>query len=51
MPGLGLRQTAPERYAALHHPGDAYSFDMFTQVGRAVRVGASPIATDCRSTA
>jgi hypothetical protein len=37
MPGLGLRQTAAERYESLHHPGDGYAFDMFTQIGRAVR--------------
>lgn len=37
MPGLGLRQTAPERYESLTHPGDAYSFDIFTQAGRAMR--------------
>jgi hypothetical protein len=37
MPGLGLRDAAPDRYRALAHPGDAFSFDLFTQVGRAVR--------------
>jgi hypothetical protein len=37
MPGLGLRQSNPERYAELRHPGDAYAFDIFTQVGRALR--------------
>ena len=37
MPGLGLRQSAPERYEALVHPGDAFAYDMFTQVARAVR--------------
>lgn len=37
LPGLGLRQSAPERYAPLHHPGDAFSFDIFSQVARAVR--------------
>ena len=37
MPGLGLRQAAPERYGTLEHPGDAFSFDIFTQVARAVR--------------
>jgi hypothetical protein len=37
MPGLGLRQTTPERYGALDHPGDAYSYDIFTQVARALR--------------
>jgi hypothetical protein len=36
MPGLGLRQSAPERYAALVHPGDAYAYDMFTQASAAV---------------
>jgi hypothetical protein len=34
MPGLGLRQVEPERYGALDHPGDAFSFDIFTQVAR-----------------
>jgi hypothetical protein len=37
MPGLGLRDAAPERYAALRHPGDAFSFDLFTQVARELR--------------
>ena len=37
MPGLGLRHAAPERYGTLEHPGDAFSFDIFTQVARAVR--------------
>jgi hypothetical protein len=37
---VGLNATKagdPVRYAALHHPGDSFSYDMFTQVGRAVR--------------
>jgi hypothetical protein len=37
LPGLGLRQTAPDRYASLQHPGDAFSFDIFSQVARAAR--------------
>jgi hypothetical protein len=37
MPGLGLRNEAPERYGTLAHPGDAFSFDIFTQVARAAR--------------
>ena len=37
MPGLGLHQAAPERYGTLEHPGDAFSFDIFTQVARALR--------------
>jgi hypothetical protein len=32
----GLRQWDPERYASLDHPGDPYSYDMFTQAARAV---------------
>jgi hypothetical protein len=31
----GLRNIDPERYGALSHPGDAYAFDIFSQVGRA----------------
>ena len=31
--GIHLKLLAPERYADLEHPGDAWSFDIFTQVG------------------
>jgi hypothetical protein len=30
----GLIGVDPERYGSLDHPGDAYSFDIFSQVGR-----------------
>jgi hypothetical protein len=30
----------PERYAPLAHPGDSYSFDIFSQAGQAIRDGA-----------
>jgi hypothetical protein len=33
----------PVRYAALHHPGDSYSYDMFTQAGEAVRDQAATL--------
>ncbi|GAA3521392.1 alpha/beta hydrolase domain-containing protein [Dietzia aurantiaca] len=33
----GLRATRPERYGDLHHPGDAYAYDIITQVGRYAR--------------
>ena len=33
----GLRHIDPERYGTLTHPGAAYAFDIFTQVGRAAR--------------
>jgi Alpha/beta hydrolase domain len=40
LPGIkvsGLRRSDPARYGSLHHPGDGYSYDMFTQVARALR--------------
>lgn len=33
----GLRALDPERYGALHHPGDAFAYDIFTQVARSIR--------------
>jgi len=38
--GRGLRRIDPARYGSLDHPGDGFSFDIFTQVARAVRSGA-----------
>ena len=35
--GRGIVALDPARYGKLHHPGDAYSYDIFTQVGRALR--------------
>lgn len=35
--GEGIRAQDPDRYGALHHPGDAYSYDIYTQVARALR--------------
>jgi hypothetical protein len=35
--GMHLKATFPDRYAVLSHPGDAWSFDMFSQAGLAVR--------------
>ena len=29
-----LKKMNPERYAQLHHPGDAFSYDIYTQAGR-----------------
>ncbi|USX45729.1 alpha/beta hydrolase domain-containing protein [Dietzia kunjamensis] len=34
---VGLREQRRERYGDLHHPGDAYSYDIVTQVGRFCR--------------
>ncbi len=35
--GKGLVSIDPARYGSLHHPGDAYSYDIFTQVARSLR--------------
>ena len=32
----GLKQWDPERYKSLLHPGDTYSYDIFTQAARAI---------------
>lgn len=37
--GKGLKVIDPERYGSLEHPGDGFSYDIFTQVARAVREG------------
>jgi hypothetical protein len=37
---IHLKLLAPERYAELEHPGDAWSFGMFTQVAELVRLPA-----------
>ena len=39
--GQGLKKMVPERYADLHHPGDGFSYDMYTQVARALRANAA----------
>jgi len=35
--GQGLRNLDPARYGDLHHPGDAFAYDIYTQVARALR--------------
>ncbi len=37
--GKGLKALDPTRYGSLRHPGDGYSYDIYTQVARAVRAG------------
>ena len=34
---MALKVADPERYGALVHPGDDFSYDIFRQVGDAVR--------------
>lgn len=42
----GLADWDPERYGSLQHPGDDYSFDIFTQIGSAVGPRRSTSGTD-----
>jgi hypothetical protein len=39
--GKGLKALDPARYGSLQHPGDGYSFDIFTQVARAALKGGA----------
>jgi hypothetical protein len=39
--GKGLKALDPARYGSLTHPGDSYSFDIYSQVARALRTGAA----------
>jgi hypothetical protein len=41
--GTGLKGIDPDRYGELVHPGDAYAYDMYTQVARSL---LSPGAAD-----
>jgi Alpha/beta hydrolase domain len=34
---MSLKSQDPTRYAPLHHPGDAYSYDIFSQVGGLIK--------------
>jgi hypothetical protein len=38
-----LKAADPVRYASLSHPGDSYSYDIFSQAGRAVRDSARTV--------
>jgi len=49
LPGLPvspLKTVDPARYGSLSHPGDSFSYDIFSQAGQAVRTpnGPSPLA-------
>lgn len=43
---LSLKSVNPERYASLIHPGDSFSYDIFSQAAQAVRnpIGGNPLA-------
>ncbi|MCA4731276.1 hypothetical protein BB735_024270 [Mycobacterium avium subsp. hominissuis] len=36
---MSLKSQDPQRYAALHHPGDAFSYDIFSQIGGLLKTG------------
>jgi len=40
---MSLKTTNPQRYSRLSHPGDAFSYDIFSQIGRLVRDGRHDI--------
>jgi hypothetical protein len=44
VPGMPLKRADPERYAGLVHPGDAFAYDIFAAVGRALRERGGPLA-------
>lgn len=39
---LPLKTQNPARYGSLHHPGDSFSYDMFSQAGQAIRTPSGP---------
>jgi hypothetical protein len=46
----GLKNIDPARYGTLVHPGDAYSFDIFSQAGRAVTEAPEQLLGDLEPT-
>src|SRR5262249_5902377 len=42
---LPLKTVDPARYGTLHHPGDSFSYDIFSQAAQAIRhpSGANPL--------
>lgn len=40
----GLRHVDPERYRDLHHPGDAYGYQLFARIATAVTGPGGPLA-------
>jgi hypothetical protein len=40
---LPLKKVNPARYGTLSHPGDSFSYDMFSQAGAAVRSASGPL--------
>jgi hypothetical protein len=45
---MSLKAQDPVRYGPLHHPGDAYAYDIYSQVGRLVRDRPADLLGDLR---
>ena len=43
-----LKTTAPARYGSLLHPGDSFSYDIFSQAGMAIRAKTSKLLSGLR---
>jgi hypothetical protein len=44
VPGMPLKSADPQRYGSLVHPGDAFAFDIYSEVGRVLRsAGSGPL--------
>jgi hypothetical protein len=45
LPSVGLKQVDPVRYGSLSHPGDSFSYDIFSQAGQAIShpTGVDPL--------
>ena len=41
--GVPLKKANPERYGRLSHPGDAFSYDIFSQAGRILRTADAKV--------
>jgi hypothetical protein len=46
LPSAGLKEIDPDRYGSLAHPRDSFAYDIFSQVGQAIRApdGANPLS-------
>ncbi len=45
VPDASLKKLNPDRYGSLLHPGDAFSYDMFTQAARGLAGNGGPLAS------
>jgi len=41
--GMPLKTADPERYGRLSHPGDAFSYDIFSQAGKVLRAAGAEV--------